>query len=335
MMRVFKRILGANKNVKKITLIIYRFLLNIPSVFYRLYFDLFFHFVENRAPMKRKEKTYYIIRRNPNIMGICSYYCIFLNYIYYAIKTGMIPFIDMENANIYNEDNPGLNAWDLFFEQPNNERLEPVDSIRIKKRYTSKSLLPGSTPFLSTMNNKRMIKIWMEIAESIHYNEKSIQYLQAEEKMLEGKRCIGVLYRGTDYLMRKPYGHPIQPSLDAIIEKTEEIMKKNACDYIYLASDDSNAESAFTQKFPGKVIVNKRQYYDKSDDYVEGILLADVHFNRENDQYYKGIEYLSSMNLLSKCCCFVGGACAGTYYTIIQNHNRFDESYIFDLGFYK
>ena len=51
----------------------------------------------------------------------------------------------------------------------------------------------------------------------------------------------------------------------------------------------------FVHAFPDKILENHRMYHDDSyyKEYIQYIM--DVHFNRENHNYWIGLEYLSSI----------------------------------------
>lgn len=46
---------------------------------------------------------------------------------------------------------------------------------------------------------------------------------------LNNNRTIGVLCRGADYVSQKPKGHPVQPDVDDVIKKVEELTIKDNC----------------------------------------------------------------------------------------------------------
>ena len=79
-----------------------------------------------------------------------------------------------------------------------------------------------------------------------------------------------------------------------------EVIKEKNCEKIYLASDEKSIVEFFNKRFPGKVIINKRMYYDEADvDYckynVDGTDITGDLFYRDNNEYLIGIEYISSM----------------------------------------
>ena len=91
----------------------------------------------------------------------------------------------------------------------------------------------------------------------------------------------------------------------------------------------------FEKAFPGKILENKRVYYDDIYDQDDSIAyIKDVHFERENDRYLSGLEYLSSIILLSRCSALVGGNCGGTLGALFFNDEQYQFVHVFDLGLY-
>ena len=154
--------------------------------------------------------------------------------------------------------------------------------------------------------------------------------------VFEGKRkVLGVICRGTDYLALKPSGHPVQPEIKDVIAYCKKYMEKNKYDAIYLATEERKTRDLFKKEFPGKILENKRRYYDDIYDKDSSIsYIKDVHFERENDNYWSGLEYLSSIILLSRCDALVGGNCGGTLGAIFFNDEKYEFTHVFDLGLY-
>ena len=84
----------------------------------------------------------------------------------------------------------------------------------------------------------------------------------------------------------------------------------------------------------------KRNYFCKrvivsTTIWLEAInLIGQIHFDRENDNYLKRIEYLSSMIILSKCDAVVAGNCRGTHFAVL-NSETVKNRYVFDKGYYE
>ena len=86
------------------------------------------------------------------------------------------------------------------------------------------------------------------------------------------------------------------------------------------------------EAFPSRVLVNKRCYYDG--DYSNSFLF-EVKNPRNNDQYFRNLEYLSSMFILSKCDLLIGGMCGGSQGVLIMRGSKmYEYLYLFDLGDY-
>ena len=66
-----------------------------------------------------------------------------------------------------------------------------------------------------------------------------------------------------------------------------------------------------------------------------GELLADQAKERENEGWLKGVEYLTTLQLLSECEAFIAsGWCYGTSCALNTGKENFKETYVFELGCY-
>lgn len=304
---------------------------------------------ENRCDLisnkiKSNDKlTYYIVGNSNTKVGIFGYVNVLMPHIAYAVSKGYVPVLDMQNyRNIYNTviDGKVNNSWELFFEQPFSIGLEKLQGG--KKIYCPDELwyrwMPNSFPL---MNNQE-IEFWGNIFHKfVRCNMQTQKYLDEEYNniLYDKKATIGVIYRGTTYTKGQAKGHPIQPSMKMLADKVEEFAEKYHASAIYLASDEKSIVDYFEKRFPRCVLVNKRVYYDEVDvDYSTynsmGTDITGQMFNRDNNEYLIGIEYISSINLVSKCDYLVAGACGGTTAALYMNNNRYKDKYVFNLGRY-
>lgn len=290
--------------------------------------------------LQKTSCTYYVISLRNDRIGIFGYIDNILPHIAYAVSRGYVPVIDMKNyPSLYQTADE--NAWEKFFEQPCGVTLEDIVNQRVI--YAPNEFWyrwqPNSCPLMTNTE----ISMWGTLYNQyIKCNTQSIQYLLAEQNSIlaQSEKTVGALYRGTDYTKGHPIGHPIQPSMKKFADKVAEVMERNGCEYIYLASDEKGIVEYMNVRFPGKVLINKRVFYDeaKNVDYsnynTDHIGVSGAHFDREDNEYLIGIEYISSMNLVSNCVAFVAGACGGTTAVLCMNNLRFREQYIFNLGKY-
>lgn len=152
-------------------------------------------------------------------------------------------------------------------------------------------------------------------------------YFKTEYELLEiGKvSVLGVAVRGTDYIRLKPKNHPKQPTVEQIIAKVQFKMNEGNYAKIYLDTEEKYIYEMFCKKFGADIIlINNRQWYDQEYKNMGNELVDIIHFQRDNDDYLKGIEYLSSILLLSKCKGLIAGISVATFaalFFIIYNIN--------------
>lgn len=247
------------------------------------------------------------------------------SFVLMSIAENKIPYI-----SIINED--GENIWEWFFEQPysdfdiSDKKIEEYD-----KEYLE--VFPDFSEVFSDLS----IKMWGSLYQKFwKLNKTTKEYIDREVKSIIGKRkVLGVLCRGTDYTECKPKGHPIQPDIDQVILLAEQKMQELNCEYLYLATEDGRIDKKFRDVFHDKVLINQREYYD--DAFQENQLqwIKDVHFERENDNYHKGLEYISSLVILSKCSALIGGNCGGSQTAVFLNNGTYEFCHIYDLGIYE
>jgi len=287
-----------------------------------------------------KTKTCYIIGIRHDKTGIFGYINNYLPHIAYALSKGYVPVIDMKNyPNIYQAHDE--NSWEKFYEQPCEIDLDQISSF--KKKNGPDDLWYRWAPNTCPLMDDETIKMWGTIYQYfVRYNTQTSQYLENEfESILKDPtHTLGAIFRGTDYSKGKPIGCPVQPTKEQFCDKIEEMMLSNNCNYVYIASDEKEIVDYMNQRFPGKVLINKRVYYDEvtNVDYSnynnDHIGISGAHFDRDNNEYLIGIEYISSIYLVSKCSYFVAGACGSSTAALYLNNCRYKEKYIFELGKY-
>ena len=288
-------------------------------------------------PIKRGlfGKKYYIIRRN-DVVGLFSLVNTHLGHIKYAIDRGYIPVIDMQNySNVYlPEEKLGeYNAWDLFFEQPLNVALE--DAFDAKRIVLSSGFPIEPRPdddcaFFNNVNGR--LDEWRTLAHKyIRVKKSLLEEIDDEYNHLveANDRILGTHIRGTDYVARRPYGHPIQPDLENVIAKCHEMMEKNNCNKIFVGTEDEQIAIKMKKEFGDAYITNSHVFTK----YEENKWAPEFKSDRENDEYLQGKEYLATMVMLSRCNCFVGGRTSGTVGIMLMT-DGFEDSYIYCIGRY-
>lgn len=237
---------------------------------------------------------------------------------------GYTPYIDLKNRK------DGETNWDTFFVQPFGVDLRN-STFFYREGYSLKELSYGyyfHTPYIKHHYN-RWCKVFNKL---VVLNADTEQYINDEyNKIIDSRsRILGVLCRGTDYIGHK--GLPIQPKIEEVINDCKVWMNKYNYEKIYLATESEDIYNQFISALPDKVIVNKRDYYDKKMQEASLKLIGEVHFERDNDYYIRGLQYLSSLVILSRCNALIAGNCGGTLFSLFYNNRKYERFKIYDLG---
>lgn len=254
-----------------------------------------------------------------------------LSNILYCLSKGYLPQVKYTNTQ------SGINLWEQFLKQPYSNTI-------IKRNNQNSKIIKCDVKYANFQFPKfptaQDIDYFSKLFKSfIVFNDTTMNYFENEyNALLKGKRVLGVLCRGTDYTANKPSGHPIQPEINDVIHFVNNTITELKYDYIYLATEEEKILKIFENAFPNKIITNKRHYYDAFYDLKEkyGDIVRISWIKNEGDttNYYKSLEYMSSIFLLSKCNALVGGSCGGTQAALYLNNNHYEFWHLFNLGLY-
>ncbi len=250
--------------------------------------------------------------------------------IVYCLANGYRPVVNYESTVTK------TNLWESLFVQPYGKGDEKTDYCSVCDVKAAPVYFPA---FPTDADVKKYGKLYKAF---VRPNPQVLEYWEEEYRRVFGveekaKRVLGVLCRGTDYVATKPKGHPIQPKVEDVIELVKRKNEELQCEYIYLATEEEAIYKKFEAAFPGKILINKRKYFDsyytlQADDVSK--VISSVHFDREDDNYLKALEYFSSLNLLSKCSALIAGSCGGSRAALYMNNGKHEYSYLFNLGVY-
>ena len=284
---------------------------------------------------------YLIIKRacERSGLGMFAYYVTMLSRIEYALRHDMIPIIDMKNyANTFHrkEDVGKINTWELFFEQPCNVSLE--EALKSGKARYIWDDIPEYHPndSLDFLYNNEIVSYYHAVAKQyIRFQPHVLQTLKEKEKEIFGaekqyrtERILGILARGTDYTGLKPYYNPIQPNLEQLTGKVDDYCTKYSCDKIYVATEDAEVLDYLKKIYGSRLLYSDQKRVSN----VTTYLYENQEFI-DRDPFERGIEYLTSIYLLSKCNGLIAGRTTGTVGTCIMADD-YEFKYIFSLGRY-
>ena len=303
------------------------------------------HYLEREKKLsygnENPDKIFYIIGQNDFTCGLWWIINKVTMHLAYADEKGYIPIIDYLNyhTQYHSKEEIGLiNVWEKFFQQPAGLSLNDIarcKNIILSDQYNapSKKYLMGNTDFYTDISKRQyFIKYFKKY---IRFSPATYDYIDKTRKAIipDKSRVLGVLCRGTDYVINKPKGHPIPPTTKEVLTKVHEVIEKYKCDFIFLATEDDSILKAFENKFKNKLLYvqQKRITYNQMAD-AENIMEASIKINQ--NRYKMGLDYLCATYILSTCNCFIGTRCGGTKGVLMMT-NGFEFEYIYNKGFYK
>lgn len=280
---------------------------------------------------------YYIIRPPYSAVGLLGLYLYVLGHMDYAIKKGYHPVVDFENYHtVYTgtTTQKNKNIWEWYFKQPEENQL--------KEAYQSGNYILARTAPRGehltveiVKKNEACLQRYMKLAEKIHLQTMIEEHIDTIKEKLFPKqeKILGVFSRGTDYTQLKPGGHPVQPEPGQLVAMTKECLSQWGCSTIFLTTEEEATVKLFENEFPNKVITSKQKFIS---DYSiqDGMLIEEYKNKIYKDKYLSGLDYLTSVMLLSKCDCFLGAMANGSASALVFNKNQYQEKKIINLGFY-
>lgn len=279
------------------------------------------------------EKEFLLVRREAHNYGLFSLFNVALGWIRYADENGMIPVIDMQNyKSIYLEKDKYKkeNAWEYFFEQPFGigvSDIKRAKNITLCEARIHPDFPGDNVELLNNVDGK--LDDWKNICKKYIHIKKNIQdEIESEWNQLvsEDDKVLGIFCRGTDYIEMRPKGHPMQPSVEQIIDHVSTLAFQ--IDKIFVVTEDKKIVEKLQKEFGDKIILNKKNYVDYNGGYI-----GDYKSDRANDSFLRGKEYLASIVMLSKCNYLVASRASGVVGAELFS-DGWEYHYIFDLGCY-
>lgn len=153
-------------------------------------------------------------------------------------------------------------------------------------------------------------------------------------KYIDFESTLGIYARGTDYTRLKPKGCTIQPSIQMIISKANEYIQKYHLKKIFLVTEDNNVYSALSKEYGNSLMTASFDSFVTNYNGTD-FLSKSPEACRElgNSPYYRGVNYLVKLLLLSKCHYLVSGVTNGSWAVNVFSEG-FEDAYWFNLGRY-
>lgn len=290
--------------------------------------------------------------------GIFVYLIGCMTQIAYAQKNGYVPVVDLLNFPnaLRNETQEDVNAWELYFEQPAGIGVEDVygaEQIIFHGEETCKVLYIGdvdpdkaykeydvvideSKEFKEWYQDSKLMKCFQNFWHTnIRYSEKAKGYIEEQYQQLfpSSGAVLGVLCRGTDYISLRPRGHYVQPNLDMIIDKIWEVIEEYHYEYVFCATEDAELYKGLKDAFEGKIRLFGLDVERVR--YKEGYLLNDLYKKQKMDIFQRQLNYLTEMELLSRCQGLIAGKTTGSRFLPVMKSGEYEYLYFWELGRYE
>lgn len=291
------------------------------------------------------DKPVYIIRINNRHGGLFSLFDSVLSHINYCEKKDWIPVVDLKNyPNNYllDEEIGHINVWDIFFKQPSSvcgDGLSLEEAYHCKNAILSCSrpTLPGSNLSASTIDNViEFARYSFLYNKYIRLNDRVMSELDRyTQKYIGNARVLGVFLRGTDYILSRPYGHPIQPTIEEVIDLVREKRNEWKIDKIYLSTEDATYVRRFCAEFPGRVIVFDRKYISVDETTKSSTVFEQINKSVIDSNYSLrdvGSDYFYSSLLLTRCSSVILSRTGITPFLLFDN--KYENYYVWDKGLY-
>lgn len=163
------------------------------------------------------------------------------------------------------------------------------------------------------------------------------EYAQA---IIGGKKTLGVLARGTDYVTTNLGDDRVHAKPAHMIPMMREWMKEGGYEKIFLATEDKDIYDAMLAEFPGQVVVIAQERHSVSEMKEKNSTLI-YEFEREinaGKAYDDALEdttvnYFYALYILAQCDAFMcSGQCNGWDVVRSFNKGRFEKEYKFAVG---
>ncbi len=156
------------------------------------------------------------------------------------------------------------------------------------------------------------------------------------DAVIRGRRLLGVLLRGSDYVTSAMGGSSRPRSVADVAPVIAQWFEENGCDKIFLATEDGDLLDGMLSAFEGKILCVSQERYRVSDFREEMTTISELdrarHPGKEYDVFVEDatVNYLYAIYMLSRCEVFMYSChCGGVSLARQFNEDRFEKLYSF------
>lgn len=159
-----------------------------------------------------------------------------------------------------------------------------------------------------------------------------------EEAVIGDRRLLGILMRGTDYVVSKMTGARKMATVDEMLPMIHAWMDEDQYDAIFLATEDQDILDVMRKEFKGKIRVIAQERHRISD-FKDVALISELEKQEKSGEEYEAaledttVNYFYALYMLSRCESFMcSGHCNGWDVVNAFNHDKFKKKYKFQVG---
>jgi hypothetical protein len=290
-------------------------------------------FVKNS---RSNNTTLYLIRGHN--AGLYSIIHSVMGHLIFAELNGLIPIVDYQTlSSFYQEETVILNTrnvWEYFFLQPSNYLLEDVSNYNVMYSDLGfSSEYSGTFEHIYKLDKPRILIYNRIFNDYIKYNSFTSDYINKvlnQLKRFDMSKTLAVYVRGSDY--KSAVGHHIQPDLNEIIEEINRFISAFEIETIFLSTEETITLDYFIELYGDRV---KYQNRERITHYDNNTPTHSVRFNRSEDKFWTALEYLTDIEISSRCSYFISGISSGSVAIIERNGLKFNEFKTFFKGLMK
>ena len=163
------------------------------------------------------------------------------------------------------------------------------------------------------------------------------------EAVFRGRKVLGVLARGTDYVTSKMGPESVHARAKDMVPLMREWIEKDGYEKIFLATEDSDILDKMREEFPGMVIAVAQERHRVSDlRKQKAKMIYELEKKLHTGQEYEDaledttVNYFYALYMLSKCDSFMcSGNCNGFYVAKAFKEGAYEREYMFTPGIRK
>ncbi len=166
------------------------------------------------------------------------------------------------------------------------------------------------------------------------FKEEMDEYYDA---VLGGKKTLGILIRGSDYISTGLWGVRKMATVEQMIPKIHQWMDDYGYEKLFLATEDTDILSSMRKEFGKKLIaLSQKRLSVKS--LRTGQVISEYEKETGGDDYTSKLEdttinYFYALYILSRCNAFLcSGQCNGWDNVLSLNNGKFERYYKFTVG---